>query len=74
MEKLNPSQKEIYEAGIICAEKSQDWRDNKSDVKLHLFSGKEIKKPILAKTGTWKIISKPKIVKVKKSDILKWEK
>ena len=67
----SPTEKEIKESAIICAVKSQDWRDNKSDVELHLFSGKEIKKPILAKTGTWKIISKPKIIKIKKKEILK---
>lgn len=70
----NPDVKEIYEAGVICSAKSQDWRDNKKDVELHLFSGKEIKKPFLAKTGTWNITSKPKLIKVKKTDILKWLK
>jgi predicted ribosome quality control (RQC) complex YloA/Tae2 family protein len=73
IDKINPSKEEIYEAGVICSAKSQYWRDNKSDVELHLFSGKEIKKPILAKTGTWKIISKPKVIKVKKKDIINWE-
>jgi predicted ribosome quality control (RQC) complex YloA/Tae2 family protein len=72
IEKLNPTKKEINEAGIICAAKSQNWRDNKSDVKLHVFSGKEIKKSIFAKTGTWKILSKPKIIKIKKPEIEKW--
>ncbi len=70
VEKLNPTKKEIQESGIICAAKSQDWRDNKSDVELHLFSGKEIKKPLLAKAGTWKIISKPKLIKVRRTEIL----
>ncbi len=74
IEKLNPSKEDVKESAIICAVKSQDWRDNKSNVELHLFSGKEIKKPILAKTGTWKIISKPKVIKVKKTEILKWMK
>lgn len=69
-----PSEKEIKEAAIICAAKSQDWRDNRRDVEMHLFSGKEIKKPIFAKAGTWKIISKPKLVKAKKKDIESWEK
>jgi predicted ribosome quality control (RQC) complex YloA/Tae2 family protein len=72
IEKINPLKKEIEEAGIICAAKSQDWRDNKLDVELHLFSGKEVKKPVFAKTGTWKITSKPKVIKAKKIDILKW--
>lgn len=74
IDKVNPSKDEIRESAMICAEKSQDWRDNKRDVELHLFSGKEIKKPLLAKAGTWKIISKPKLVKVKKIDIEKFLK
>jgi len=69
-----PSEKEIKESAVICAAKSQDWRENKSDVNLHLFSGKEIKKPLLAKAGTWKITSKPKLVKVRKKEILEWIK
>jgi len=74
IEKLKPTQKEISEAGIICAAKSQDWRDNKSNVLIHQFTGKEIKKSIFAKTGTWKIISKAKVIKIKKSEIEKWLK
>jgi predicted ribosome quality control (RQC) complex YloA/Tae2 family protein len=66
-----PTGKEVKESAIICASKSQDWRDNKSNVDLHLFSGREIKKPLFAKTGTWNIKSKPKIIKVKKADIEK---
>lgn len=69
-----PTEKEIKEAAVVCAAKSQDWRDNKKDVELHLFSGKEIKKPLLAKVGTWKITSKPKVIKVKKTEIEKWIK
>ncbi len=69
-----PTEKEVKESAIICALKSQDWRDNKSNVDLHLFSGREIKKPLFAKTGTWNIKSKPKIIKVKKADIEKWLK
>jgi len=67
-----PLEKEIKESAIICAAKSQNWRNNKSDLELHLFSGKEIKKPLLSKTGTWRITSKPKIIKVKKKDIETW--
>ena len=70
----NPTKEEIKESAVICAAKSQDWRDNKKDVEIHLFSGKEIKKPLLVKTGTWKITSKPKLVKVKKREIEEWIK
>jgi len=71
IEKLNPTKEEIKEAGIICASKSQDWRNNKQDVRINLFSGKEIKKPLLAKAGTWKITGKAKVVIAKQKDISK---
>jgi predicted ribosome quality control (RQC) complex YloA/Tae2 family protein len=75
IEKLNPLEKEIKEAAIICAAKSQDWRDNKSDVFLHQFSGKDVKKTIFSKKGSWKLTNKPKLIKAKKKDIkLWWEK
>ncbi len=73
IEKLKPSKKIINMSGAVCARYSQDWRDNKSDVEMHQFTGKDIKKPILKKTGTWKIKKKPKIIKIKKSDIEKWK-
>ena len=71
IEKLNPTKEEIKEAGIICASKSQDWRDNKTDVKVHIFSGKKIKKPILPKSGTWKITGDAEVMTAKKKDISK---
>jgi len=74
IEKLKPTKEEIYLSGSICAAKSQDWRDNKSDVEMHLFSGKDIRKPLIKKTGTWKIKGKPKVIKIKKKDIEKLEK
>lgn len=69
---INPTKKDIKEAAIICASKSQDWRDNKRDVEINVFTGKDVKKPFLAKKGTWKIIGKAKIIKVKKEDIKKY--
>ena len=74
IEKLNPNEKEIKESAIICATKSQDWRDNKSDVNIHQFTGKDVKKSFWMKPGLWKIKNKPKMIKIKKSDILKWER
>lgn len=69
-----PLKREISEASIICAAKSQDWRDHKQDVKIHEFTGKEIKKPIFKKSGTWKITKKPQLITAKKKDIEKWIK
>lgn len=74
IEKLVPTKKEIENATIICASFSQDWRDNKSDVKMHQFTGKEVKKSFWMKTGSWKLKSKPKVLNVKKKDIERWVK
>jgi predicted ribosome quality control (RQC) complex YloA/Tae2 family protein len=74
IKKLNPEKEEIKETAVFCAKYSQDWRDNKKDVKIHVFTGKEIKKPFFAKVGTWKITDKAKVINVKKEEILKLEK
>ncbi len=38
----SPSSDDIKEAAIFCASKSQDWRDNKKDVKVNCFKEKYI--------------------------------
>jgi predicted ribosome quality control (RQC) complex YloA/Tae2 family protein len=68
----NPTKKEIKEAAIVCAAKSQDWRDNQSKVEIHKFTGHDIKKPLFAKKGTWKLKNKPETIKIKKKEIKKW--
>ncbi|MBW6442395.1 DUF814 domain-containing protein [Patescibacteria group bacterium] len=73
IEKLNPNREEIKEASIICASKSQNWRDHHSNVDLHVFTGKDVKKTLFAKKGTWKVKKKAEIVQIKKEDILKFE-
>ena len=65
--------KDRKEAAIFCAKHSQDWRDNKQDVIVHHFKSKDIYKHKLMKLGTFGI-KKKKIIKIKKSDIEKWEK
>ncbi len=65
-----PDKKEIYGAAVACASKSQDWRDNKKDVIVHQFTGKDISKKKLMKKGTWNV-KKHKIINVKKRDIKK---
>ena len=72
IEKINPNKEEIKESAIICAAKSQDYRDKKSDVELHLFSGKQVKKQFWMKAGSWKLTTKPKVIKVKKKEIELW--
>lgn len=72
LEELDSSEKEIHEAAVICASRSQDWRDNKSNVQIHQFSGTEVRKPLVKKIGTWRIKGTPKVIKVKKEEIKKW--
>lgn len=69
---LNPSKKEIRASGAICARYSQDWRDNKDNVKVNVFTGKEISKKKGMKTGTWHV-NKSKTIKIKKKRIKKFE-
>ena len=71
IEKIRPLVKEIKEAAIYCAKFSQDWRDNKTDVKIHKFSGKEVYKRKGMKAGTFRV-KKFKEIKVSKKDIEKW--
>lgn len=73
IESEKPKVKEIKEAAVVCASKSQDWRDNKTDIKVHVFKGKDAKKRKGMKTGTW-TVRNTKTIKVKKQDIerIKW--
>lgn len=72
--KLNPSKKDIHTSGAHCARYSQDWRDNKKNVKMHVFDGKSVRKPFIRKTGTWKITKKPRVITIKKDAIKRLEK
>jgi 8-oxo-dGTP pyrophosphatase MutT (NUDIX family) len=68
-----PSAKEKKEIASLCAAYSQDWRDNKQDVKVHVFTGKQVYKRPRMKIGTFGI-KKAKIITAKKQDIIKWKK
>ena len=70
---LKPTNKDLVASGAICAGYSQDWRDNKQDTKVHVFTGKDIYKRKGMKIGTFGV-RKFKKIKVKKKDIEKWEK
>ena len=63
-----PTKKEISLSGAAVAGYSQDWRDNKGNVKVNVFTGKEISKKKGMKTGTWHVGKSKKMV-VKKADI-----
>ena len=68
-EKIKVSKKDIQEAAIACSSRSQDWRDNKSDVAIHIFTGKDVYKEKGIKAGTWCLRGKPKKIIVKKKEI-----
>jgi hypothetical protein len=42
------------------------------DVAVHMFNGKNVEKDKSMKEGTWRIKSKPKLIKVKKKVIEDW--
>jgi len=66
------SKKEIYEVAIMCAKHSQDWRDNKRDVKVHYFLWRDVYKTKGMSVGTFGV-KKFKNINVKKADILGFE-
>ncbi|OYT36657.1 hypothetical protein B6U91_00645 [Candidatus Pacearchaeota archaeon ex4484_71] len=72
LDSKNPSKKEIREVAIACAAKSKYWRDNKKSVKVHIFSGKDVKKTKIMKEGTWSVGGKTKTIKARKREIKKW--
>jgi len=67
---LKPSKKIINVSGSICVGYSQNWRDNKKDTKVNVFTGKDVYKKKNMKIGTWGI-RKPKKENIKKENILK---
>jgi len=62
------NKKDIKEAAVFCARYSQDWRDNKKDVLVHWFKGKNVYKEKAMKLGTFGV-KKIKKIKIKKIDI-----
>lgn len=61
---------DVHAAGVLCARYSQDWRDNKGDVIVNVFTGKDISKGKGMKIGTWKV-RKSKSITIKKKEIEK---
>lgn len=61
---------DIKQAGIFCARYSRDWRDNKKDVEVHRFKGKDIFKKKEMKLGTFGV-RKFRRIKVKREWIEK---
>ncbi len=68
-----PSLKDKKQMAVLCAAYSQDWRNNKQDVEVHVFTGKDVYKRKSMKTGTFGV-KNFKIITAKKQDIEKWRK
>ncbi len=69
IKEIDPNKEDIYASGATCVSYSQDWRDNKKDTKVNVFTGKDISKGKSMKPGTWKV-NKPKTINIKKEDII----
>ncbi len=69
----DPSKNDLKEASVFCAKYSQDWRDSKKDVVVNMFKRSDMNKDNIMKAGSWSVKKQEKI-KVKKEDILKFEK
>lgn len=64
---------DIKIAAVFCAKHSRDWKKNRRDIFVHRFKGKDVFKAREMKTGTFGV-KKFKIMKIKKKEILEFEK
>jgi len=67
----DPGKQEINEAAVFCALKSQDWRDNHSNVKVNVFRKCDMNKSRSMKSGSWAVGKILDTIKVSKMSILK---
>jgi len=63
---------DIKTAAVYCARYSQDWRDNKSDVEVNVFRGKDVYKLKGMPIGTFGV-KKSRTMVVKKEEIQKFK-
>lgn len=56
---------DINEAAVFCASFSQQWKKNKKEVEIHIFSPEQIFKDIKTKKGTFTVVGKAKTIKAK---------
>jgi len=73
IEKINPLSGDIAASGTVVASYSQDWRNHKKDIEVNVFTGKEVRRRVRLKPGSWKI-GNTKTIKIKKRDILDFER
>lgn len=71
----SPTQEDIYETAVFCAKYSRAWKQakRKKDISVHIFFKRDTKKEAGMKKGCF-AVSKFKTLKVKKQDILEFEK
>lgn len=67
------TKKDIDEAAIICAAFSKDWKQNKSDVAVHKFLGKDVYKKKGMPAGTFGVKKAVEII-VKKKELERYKK
>ena len=67
------SKEDIKEAAVFCAKYSQEWRTSKKDIIVNKFLRSDMNKEVKMKAGTWGVKKQEKL-KVKKGDILNFEK
>lgn len=70
--KGKPKKEDIKYSALFCAKYSKDWRDNKKDVLIHKFKGKEIYKTKEMKEGTFGI-KKFSTILIKSKEIKEFE-
>lgn len=58
-------EQDIKEAAIFCASFSQQWKKEKKNVEIHLFSPEQVFKDKKSKTGTFTVMGKTKSLSVK---------
>jgi len=71
--KGNATREDVKETALMCAAFSKDWKQNHSDVEVHIFKGKDLFKRADMKTGTFRV-KNTKSIKAKKEDIEKFLK
>jgi len=68
LRRLKPTKNELKETAIFCAKYSRDWKKNKKNVEVHIFSGKNVYKGEDMKKGTFGV-KKIKKILVKKEEL-----
>lgn len=69
-----PTKEEIKEGALLCAIKSQDWRNNRKNVLVHAFLKADCLKEKFSKNGSWSVKKILDTIKIKKTDLLRLEK